>query len=131
MQDLIGFAADRIQEQEQLPEINPELAKSIKDVGGAIVDASAERIKSVSVEDFVSMLEGVPANHSLQVVVDMLNSKHGELVRSYLEGARASLTRVEYFEKLSGLAELFTPTRVSRITVTAQYIEAGWGWRNA
>jgi len=129
MRDVLGFAADRIQEQERLPEISEELAEQIRMVGGAMTQASEEIIKGVALNEFLSLLEGVPAAHSLQVVIDMMNSPHGAIVRDSILATRAALTRVEYYEKLQALAELFTPVRVARITETAHYIEAGWGWR--
>jgi len=128
MKDLVEFAANRIQEQERLPDINDSLAQGIRDLSSAISKASGESISGVPIEDFVFMLEGVPAANSLRVVVELLNSQHAELIKAHIEKTNATQTRVVYFEKLTALAELFTPVRVARITETAKYIEAGWGW---
>ena len=55
MRDVLGFAADRIQEQERLPEISEELAEQIRMVGGAMTQASEEIIKGVALNEFFSM----------------------------------------------------------------------------
>lgn len=129
MDDLIEFAAGRIQAQEGLPEINALLAEKIASVGEAVLNARNEQFEGSAIEQFVLMLEGVPANHSLRVMVDMLDSPYGESVRDFLRTAPASNARIGYFGKLQALSELFTPARVERITETARYIEDGWGWR--
>lgn len=129
-QDLISFAANRIQEKERLPDIGQTLADQIKLVGEKIALASDESMRNVSIEDFIFMLEGVPAQHSLQVVVEMINSPQGEVAKEHLLKTRASITRFEFYEKIQAFAELFTPLRVARIAETGRYINDGWGWGN-
>lgn len=128
MTELIEFAVDRIQRQEGLPGINGDLAESIRGLSQAIASADDETFRAARVEDFIWMLEGVPAEHSLRAIIALLDSPHASLVRAFIDKTRASQTRVVYLDKLAALSELFTPARIARIGVTAKIIEEGWGW---
>lgn len=128
MNDLVTFAASRIQARERLPEINPELAEGIRGLARTIIQTPAGDLQEPALAEFMGMLEGVPATLSLPVVAGLLNSAHADTVRKYLLATRASLSRIQYLDRLEALAELFTPLRVKRITETARYIEEGWGW---
>ena len=124
---LILFAASRIQEQEQLPSIDPELADNIKALADVIVCGEGD-VSEDMLAEFITMLEGVPATYSLSVVLELLESPHHVTVGECIEQSRAASSRVEYFYRLEALAELFTPARVGRIQETVTYMHAGMGW---
>ena len=122
---IMAFAANRIQEKENLPAVSPELIARIRDLVRTI-DAMPAAIVGHAVEDVLKMLNGIPATESLQLLAHLLD-RHPTFAQECLVRCPSGMVRAMYLDRLKMLGELFAPPRMQRIADTARYIEVGWG----